>query len=66
MLRPVQDYQKLNDITIKNQTPLPLIPELLDKLQGTHYFSKFDVRWDYNNICIKENDEWKAAFCRNK
>ena len=56
-LQLVQDYQKLNDITIKNQTPLPLIPELLNKLQGARYFSKFDVRWGYNNIHIKENDE---------
>ena len=31
-LHPVQDYQKLNDITIKNQIPLFLIPELLNKL----------------------------------
>ena len=61
-LRPVQDYRKLNDIMIKNQTLLPLIPILLDKLQGACYFSKFNVCWGYNNIRIKENDEWKAAF----
>ncbi len=24
-----------------------------------------DIRWGYNNVCIKEGDEWKAAFsCR--
>ena len=61
-LRPVQDYRALNDITVKNATPLPLIPELIDKLQGSRYFTKFDVRWGYNNIRIKEGDEWKAAF----
>ena len=32
-LRPVQDYRALNDITIKNAAPLPLIPELIDKLR---------------------------------
>jgi len=21
-----------------------------------------DLRWSYNNVCIKEGDEWKAAF----
>ena len=42
-LRLVQDYRKLNDIMIKNQILLPLIPELLDKLQDARYFSKFDV-----------------------
>ena len=61
-LRPVQDYRRLNDITIKNSAPLPLIPELIDKLQGARYFTKLDVRWGYNNIRIKQGDEWKAAF----
>ena len=61
-LRPVQDYQKLNEITVKNAAPLPLIPDLIDKLCGARYFTKLDVRWGYNNICIKEGDEYKAAF----
>ena len=61
-LRPVQDYRKLNDITVKNAAPLPLIPDLIDKLQGARYFTKLDVRWGYNNIRIKEGDEHKAAF----
>ena len=61
-LRPVQDYRALNDVTIKNTTPLPLIPELIDKLCGARYFTKLDIRWGYNNICIKEGDEYKAAF----
>lgn len=42
-LRPVQDYRKLNDITIKNSYPLPLIPELVDRLQGAKIFTKLDV-----------------------
>ncbi len=29
-LRPVQDYRQLNSYTVKNQYPLPLIPELID------------------------------------
>jgi hypothetical protein len=61
-LRPVQDYRRLNDITVKNATPLPLIPDLIDKLQGSRYYTKFDIRWGYNNIRIKKGDEWKAAF----
>jgi transposase InsO family protein len=61
-LRPVQDYRALNDITVKNATPLPLIPDLIDKLQGSRYFTKFDVRWGYNNIRIRKGNEWKAAF----
>lgn len=61
-LRPCQDYRYLNNGTIKNAYPLPLISELLDKLKGAKYFTKLDVRWGYNNIRIKEGDQWKAAF----
>jgi hypothetical protein len=61
-LRPVQDYRALNDITVKNAMPLPLIPDLIDKLQGSRYFIKFDIRWGYNNIRIRQGNEWKAAF----
>ena len=61
-LWPVQDYHKLNEITVKNVALLPLIPDLVDKLQGARYFTKLDVRWGYNNIQIKEGNEYKAAF----
>ncbi len=65
-LRPVQDYRKLNEMTIKNHYPLPLISELMDKLRGAKYFSKVDIRWGYNNVHIKSGDEWKAAFRTNR
>ncbi len=65
-LWPVQDYGKLNKMTIKNCYPLPLISELMDKLWGTKYFSKLDGRWGYNNVHIKTGNEWKAAFRTNR
>ena len=65
-LRPVQDYRKLNEMTIKNRYPLPLIKELVDHLKGSKIFTKLDVRWGYNNIRIKEGDKWKAAFRMNR
>ena len=65
-LRPCQDYRYLNEWTIKNAYPLPLISEIMDKLKGAKYFTKLDVRWGYNNIRIKKGDEWKAAFKTNK
>jgi phosphoglycolate phosphatase-like HAD superfamily hydrolase len=65
-LRPVQDYRKLNDITIKNRYPLPLIAEVLDELKDARIFTKIDIRWGYNNVRIKEGDEWKAAFRTNR
>ena len=61
-LRPCQDYRKLNKGTVKNSYPLPLISTLLDKLKGTRYFTKLDLRSGYNNVRIKDGDQWKAAF----
>jgi len=65
-LRLVQDYRKLNDMTVKNSYPLPLISDLINKLSKAKYFTKLDVRWGYNNVRMKEGDEWKAAFRTNR
>jgi len=65
-LRLVQDYQMLNDMTVKNKYPLPLISELVNQLCGAKYFTKLDVWWGFNNVQIKEGDEWKAAFQTNR
>ncbi len=64
-LQPVQDYQKLNSLTVKNQYPLPLIPELIDRLRNATLFTKLDIRWGYNNVRIKEGDQEKGAFKTN-
>ena len=61
-LRPCQDYRYLNEHMVKNTYPLPLFSTLIDKLKGAKYFSKMDIQWGYNNIHIREGDEWKAAF----
>ena len=65
-LWPVQDYRKVNKWTIKNRYPLPVIPELIAKVKGASLFTKFDVRWGYNNVRIKDGDQWKAAFITNQ
>ena len=52
-------------MTVKNKYPLPLIPELIAKLRGAKYFTKLDIQWGFNNVRIKEGDEWKAAFRTN-
>ena len=65
-LQLVQDYRALNAKTVKNVYPLPLISDLINRLQGARYFTKLDVRWGYNNVRIKEGDEWKAAFQTNR
>ena len=62
----VQDYRKLNQVMIKDKIPLLLIGEVIDKLKKAKYFNKLDLIWEYNNVQIKEGDEWKAAFLTNK
>ena len=47
---------------MRNQYPLPLISDLITDLSGAWIYTKLDVQWGYNNIRIKEGDEWKAAF----
>ena len=58
----VQDYRYLNEWTIKNNYPLPLISDVLENIGTKKIFTKMDLRWGYNNVRIKEGDEWKAAF----
>jgi len=58
----VMDYCKLNRQTVKNNYPLPLIMELVDNMGSKRVFTKMDLRWGYNNVQVKEGDEWKAAF----
>ena len=60
--RPCQDYRHINKGTIPDAYPLPLISDLLLRLRQQKYFTKMDIRWGYNNVRIKEGDEWKAAF----
>lgn len=65
-MRPCQDYRYLNEWTVKNAYPLPLIDEMLNKLKNAKLFTQLDLRWGYNNIRIKEGDKWKAAFTTNR
>ena len=58
----VHDYQYLNEWTIKNNYPLPLISDVLENIGIKRVFTKIDLRWSYNNVRIKEGDEWKMAF----
>jgi len=46
----------------KNNYPLPLILDVLENIRTKKIFTKMDLRWDYNNMRIKEGDKWKAAF----
>jgi len=60
--RMVMDYCNLNSQTIKNNYLLPLITELINNMGSKKVFTKMDLRWGFNNVRIKEKDEWKGAF----
>jgi Reverse transcriptase (RNA-dependent DNA polymerase) len=51
---------------IRNKYLLPLIPQMINRLRGCLLYIKFDIRWGYNNVQIRQGDEWKAAFLTNK
>jgi len=60
--RMVQDYWYLNSWMVKNNYLLLLISDLIDSIGKKKVFTKMDLCWRYNNVRIKEGDEWKAAF----
>ena len=56
------DYRGLNNLTIKNRYPLPLIGESLDRLGRAKQFTQLDLTSAYHRMRIREGDEWKTAF----
>jgi hypothetical protein len=61
-LRMVVDYRSLNEVTIKNKYPLPMINDLFDQLVGAKVFSKIDLQSGYHQLKIHEQDIPKIAF----
>ena len=61
-LRLCIDYRQLNQVTIRNQYPLPRIDDLFDQLQGAKVFSKIDLRSGYHQLKVRREDVPKTAF----
>lgn len=65
-LRLVANYKDLNDITEDNRYPIPLSNEIIDMMQDAEDFSELDILVGFNNIRVKEGDEWKLAYSTNR
>ena len=61
-LRLCVDYRGLNDATVKDAFPLPVIDDILDDTKGAKMFSKIDLAQAYHQVQIKETDRHKTTF----
>ena len=60
--RVVIDYRALNEVTVKNKYPLPLMDELFDRTQGARFFTSIDLINGFHQIAIRPEDREKTAF----
>jgi hypothetical protein len=56
------DYHGLNDKTIKDQFPIPVVEELLDELGGATLFTKLDMHFEYHQVLMHPDDMEKTSF----
>nr|GEV92917.1 reverse transcriptase domain-containing protein [Tanacetum cinerariifolium] len=56
------DFYELNKLTVKNRYPLLRIDDLFDQLQGSSVYLKIDLRSDYHQLRVHDEDLPKMAF----
>src|SRR5947209_17117521 len=60
--RLVVNYQRLNNITIKDRYIVPLVDKIREQLRKAKWFTLINLQDKYYHLYIKEGDEWKIAF----
>eukprot|EP00122_Pirum_gemmata_P002751 Pgem_evm1s2481 len=61
-LRLCINFRQVNDITVKDRYPVPLVDQLLNSLSGAKIYTRLDMPQAYHLLRIKKGDEWKTAF----
>lgn len=59
------NYRRLNDVTVKDKQPLPLVDDLLDETQGSKVFCILDMSSAYWQVSLAKEDRPKTAFSTN-
>ena len=59
------DCRTINNIMVKYRHPIPRLDDMLDELHGLCIFIKIELKSEYNQIRMKEGDEWKLPLKLN-
>ena len=60
------DFRKLNNITVKDNYPLPLIDETLDKLRGAKFYSSIDLASGYWQMALDDESKKNRIYYKQR